>query len=202
MQKLFSNIIIFTDRDKDISFVKEKITKMIIDLGYKETKEDDMSFEIDLVQDSVNNITLISSKYFEFKNSDENKSLIRKIAKRMANDVFMISSLENNTAVLEKYSFNKRIYDYIALGNEEFLTQNGYLECGKYMYKDIWTNHFVGRNTINDVDKLIDEKNTFFDYYELFVEILKLYGVKYELSTYTSDSRLNTDTSKVKLYFK
>lgn len=205
MQKLFSNIIVFTDRDKDINFVKEKIEKMILDLDNTKADEKDYTFKIDVIQDSINNITIISSDYFKFVDLETNKSLIRKISKRIANDVFMFSSLENNTTVLEKYSFNKRIYDYIVFGDKDKLELLGYNEkYGTYMYKDIWTNHFVGRNTIDAVEDLLDEYNTFFDYYEIFVEILKLYGIKYELSTYNENdsSVLSNEVIKETLFFK
>ncbi len=205
MQKEFSNIIIFTDRDKDIEFVKNKIQKMILDLDFDIAKENDAKFKLDIIQDSVNNITIISSPYLKFENSDANKSIIRKIAKRIANDTFMISSIENNTAILEKYSFNKRVYDYIAFGDKEQLKKLGYIEeYGSYMYKDIWTNHFVGRNTIDDLEKLLKESNTFFEYYELLVEILKLYGIKYELATYNGIELniLSHELIKNTIYFK
>ncbi len=205
MQKCFSNIIVFTDRDKDINFVKNKIEKMIIDLDNECATMDSYDIKVDIIQDSVNNITVISSDYFKFMNLETNKSIIRKIAKRLANDTFMFSSIEDNTSVLEKYSFNKRIYDYIAFGDKDKLSNLGYFEAfGTYMNKDIWTNHFVGRNTIEDVDKLLGEANTFFDYYELFVELLKLYGIKYELSTYSKESSsiLSNEILKESLYFK
>lgn len=205
MQKCFSNIIVFTDRDKDINFVKNKIEKMILDLDNECATMDSYDIKVDIIQDSVNNITVISSDYFKFMNLETNKSIIRKIAKRLANDTFMFSSIEDNTSVLEKYSFNKRIYDYIAFGDKDKLSNLGYFEAfGTYMKKDIWTNHFVGRNTIEDVDKLLGEANTFFDYYELFVELLKLYGIKYELSTYSKESSsiLSNEILKESLYFK
>lgn len=205
MKKIFSNIIIFTDRDKDIAFVKEKVEKMILDLDNVKANENDYKFKIDIIQDSINNITILSSDYLKFNDLESNKSLIRKISKRIANDTFMISSIEDNTAILEKYSFNKRIYDYIVFGDKEKLESLGYNEeYGTYMYKDIWTNHFVGRNTIEDVEKLLDESNTFFDYYELFVEILKLYGIRYELATYNDydSSFLSHEVVKETLYFK
>ena len=195
MKKYFSNIIIFTDRDKDINFVKNKIEKMILDLDNAKTNESDYKFKIDIIQDSINNITILSSDYFKFVDLETNKSLIRKISKRIANDTFMISSIEDNTAILEKYSFNKRIYDYIVFGDKEKLEK---------LYKDIWTNHFVGRNTIEDVEKLLNESSTFFEYYELFVEILKLYGIRYELATYNDydSSFLSHEIVKDTLYFK
>lgn len=205
MQKEFSNIIIFTDKDKNIEFVKNKIQKMIMDLDYSVAQENDFKFKIDIIQDTINNITIVSSEYFKFENSDTNKSIIRKISKRIANDTFMISSIENNTAILEKYSFNKRIYDYIVFGDKEKLENLGYgEEYGRYMCKDIWTNHFVGRNTIDDVEELLKEANTFFDYYELLIEILKLYGIKYELATYNGRdiNILSHELVKNTIYFK
>ena len=138
MQKYFSNIIIFTDRDKDINFVKDKIEKMVLDLDNKVADKNEYKFKIDIIQDSVNNITILSSDYFKFVDLETNKSLIRKISKRISNDTFMFSSIEDNTTILEKYSFNKRIYDYIVFGNKDKLEFLGYNEeYGTCMYKDI-----------------------------------------------------------------
>lgn len=199
MAREFSNIIIFTDRDKDIDFVTDKITKIVSDLE-NEIVDYETENKIEIIQDSINNITIIHSDYFKFEDIGTNKSNIRKIAKRLSNDAFMFSSKEE-LAVLEKYSFNKRIYDYIVFGDEEKLHELGYdEEYGTYMYKDIWTNHFVGRNTIADVEQLLSEAKTFFEYYEIFVEILKLYGIKYELSTYNGIG--NVEAEKRVIYFK
>ncbi len=201
MNKEFSNIIIFNN--KDIEEVKEKIEKIIKDLDYTITDKNDFNYYIDIINDPVNNICIINSNFYVFSKLEENKSTIRKIAKRLAQDTFMASSKED-IAIVEKYSFNKRIYDYIAFGNEEKLQNLGYTESyAMYMYQEIWKNHFVGRNTISSVDKLIQEKSTFFYPYEIIVEILKLYGIKYELVTYSHGDNVSSYEFQCKnIYFK
>lgn len=201
MNKEFSNIIIFNNND--IVYVKEKLEKMIIDLGYNACSKDEAKIQVDILQDKINNIGIISSNFFSFKNSDENKSIIRKIAKRLAQDSFMATA-SADFGVIEKYSFNKRTYDYIFFGNEEELEKLGYdIDLDTYLYQEIWKNHFVGRNTIADVDKIIKEKNTYFGYYEIIIEILKLYGIKPELTTYKlNDIVTNNDIEKEIIYFK
>ncbi len=200
MNKEFSNIIIFNNQD--IHFIIEKLEKMITDLDYTVSSDEGSDIMVEIIQDNINNICVISSDYFSFKNINENKSIIRKIAKRVAQDTFMITSKEN-IAVLEKYSFNKRIYDYISLGDKEELAKLGYNESyAKCMSPQIWTNHFVGRNTINDLNKILEEESTYFNNFEILVDILKLYGIKYELATYSYGSNIkNLDVISKVLYF-
>lgn len=201
MNKEFSNIIIFNNND--LNYIKEKILKILKDLDYVISDDKDYNFEVDILHDNINNICVASSKYFAFENADSNKSVIRKIAKRVAQDTFMATSKED-IAVVEKYSFNKRTYDYITFGNEEKLKELGYTDSyAMYMYQEIWKNHFVGRNTIKDLDKVLKEKNTFFNNYEIVIEILKLYGIKPELVTYKIGDRLSThEIEKTEIYFK
>lgn len=201
MNKEFSNIIVFNN--KDINFVKEKIEKIISDLDFNICNKEGNSSQIDILHDSINNICIISSEFFKFEDINTNKSVIRKIAKRLAQDTFMVTSIDD-IAIIEKYSFNKRIYDYICFGNEEKLRSLGYDEAyAIYMYKDIWKNHFVGRNVISDVDKILDEKNTYFENYEIIIEILKLYGIKMELASYKiGDTILSNDIQKETIFFK
>ncbi len=201
MNKEFSNIIIFNN--KDIAQIKEKIEKIIIDLEYEITNKEDSNYYINIINDSINNICVINSNFFKFEGITENKSTIRKIAKRLAQDTFMVSSKED-FAIIEKYSFNKRIYDYICFGNKVKLKNLGYDEAyATYMYQEIWKNHFVGRNTISDVDKLIKEEKTFFNPYEIIVEILKLYGIKYELVIYNNEDNISSYEYNIeKIFFK
>lgn len=201
MNKDFSNIIIFNN--KDINYIKEKIIKILVDLGHEIKDESDYKYQLDILHDSINNICIISSKFFDFSNTNENKSVIRKIAKRVAQDTFMVTS-KKDFSIIEKYSFNKRKYDYICFGNQEILINFGYDEAyAIYMYKEIWKNHFVGRNTINDLDKILNEKDTYFENYEIILEILKLYGIKFELASYNlGDSITNSDIIKEIIFFK
>lgn len=201
MNKEFSNIIVFNN--KSIEFITQKLEKMLTDLKYTKCNQSDCKFKIDIIQDVINNICVITSDYFKFSNLSENKSIIRKIAKRVAQDAFMVTSTEK-IAVLEKYSFNKRIYDYICLGDKAELEKLGYNESyAMYMEPIIWSNHFVGRNNIDNVNKILVEKNTYFSNYEILVEILKLYGIKYEMSTYRlGDNIQNHEMLKIELCFK
>lgn len=201
MNKEFSNIIIFNN--KDILEIKEKLEKIIIDLEYEIVEEANSKYYINIINDDINNICVVNSNYFKFEGLNENKSVIRKIAKRLAQDTFMASSKED-FAILEKYSFNKRIYDYICFGNVEKLHSLGYDESyANYMYQEVWKNHFVGRNTIEDVNKLIKEEKTFFNPYEIIVEILKLYGLKYELIVYNNKDNISSYGHKIeKIFFK
>lgn len=201
MNKEFSNIIIFNN--KDILEIKEKIEKIILDLEYSLVNIEDSSYYIDIINDNINNICVINSNFFKFEGISENKSVIRKISKRLAQDTFMVTS-KDDFAVVEKYSFNKRVYDYICFGNRSRLESLGYSEAyATYMYQEIWKNHFVGRNTINDVNKLLKEEKTFFNSYEIIVEILKLYGIKYELVVYNSNDTLSSNEyQRETLYFK
>ncbi len=200
MNKEFSNIIIFNN--ETIEFVLEKIKKIILDLGNSIADEKNYKYRVDIIHDNANNICVIASNYFEFTDSDVNKSVIRKISKRLAQDAFFACS-KKDYAVIEKYSFNKRIYDYIAFGNEDILNGLGYNILNTYMYQEVWKNHFVGRNTMNAVDKILFDRNTYFNNYEILVDILKLYGIKYELTTYNFDSNISSsDIQKITLYFK
>ena len=93
MSREFSNIIIFNNNT--IDFIAEKLEKMIIDLEYTKCEKDEAKIKIDIIQDDQNNICLVSSEYFAFSDLATNKSLIRKIAKRVAQDTFMVSSKED-----------------------------------------------------------------------------------------------------------
>ncbi len=201
MNKEFSNIIVFNN--KEIVYIKNKIRKMLEDLEYKECSKDDANIKINIVQDNISKICIISSRYFEFKNLSKNKSVIRKIAKKIASDAMMVTATKN-FSIIERYSFNKRIYDYICFGNKDELSSLGYNESyARYMYKDIWKNHFVGKNNINDLDNILSEIETFFENYEIVLEILKLYGIKVELATYSENNdNLSLDVQKEILYFK
>jgi hypothetical protein len=201
MNKEFSNIVIFNN--KDIVYIKETLEKMLKDLEYEIGDENNFSIQIDILQDNINNICIVSSEYFKFKDTSSNKSIIRKIAKRTAQDTFMVTA-SDNFSIIEKYSFNKRIYDYICFGNKEKLINLGYDEAYEtYMYQEVWKNHFVGRNNINNVNKILNEIHTFFEYYEIILEILKLYGIKPELATYkVGDNIYNHDILKETIYIK
>lgn len=200
MNKEFSNIIIFNN--EDITYIKEKLIKIFIDLDYNLADKNNFKIQLDILHDNINNICIISSEYFKFMNINTNKSNIRKIAKRVAQDTFMATA-NNSFSIIEKYSFNKRIYDYICFGNKEELEKLGYNEeYASYMYQEIWKNHFVGRNTIYSLNKLLDEKDTFFEPYEIIIEILKLYGIKPELTTYKIGNDITSfDIQKETLYF-
>ena len=89
------------------------------------------------------------------------------------------------------------------LGNREKLILLGYNEAyEKYMYREIWKNNFVGRNSIEDLDNILSQLNTFFENYEIILEILKLYGIKKEFATYNPNDKLSFDVQKEILYFK
>lgn len=201
MNKEFSNIIIFNN--ESIDFIIDKLEKMILDLDYIKCEEKEANIKIDIIQDNINNICVISSDYFKFTDLATNKSIIRKIAKRVAQDTFMVTA-RNNIAVIEKYSFNKREYDYISLGDVQVLEELGYNESyAKYMQSIVWSNHFVGRNNISSLDKILKEKDTYFENYEILIEIMKLYGIKTELTTYKlKDTILNYEIIKKEIYFK
>lgn len=200
MSRAFSNIIIFNNETLD--FIKTKITSIFEGLDYTKCEKEEASHTVDIIHDNINNICVVSSDFFKFEDSDINKSTIRKVAKRVAQDAFLAYG-EDDFAVLEKYSFNKRIYDYIAFGEDEKLNSLGYENKSGYMYPEVWKNHFVGRNSLKDVDKLISQEKTFFAKSEIIVEILKLYGIKYELATYNvGDYISGSDVQKTTLYFK
>ena len=200
MSRTFSNIIIFNNETLD--FIKAKITSIFEGLEYTKCEKEEASHTVDIIHDNINNICVVSSDFFKFEDSDINKSTIRKVAKRVAQDAFLAYG-EDDFAVLEKYSFNKRIYDYIAFGEDEKLNSLGYENKSGYMYPEVWKNHFVGRNSLKDVDKLISQEKTFFAKSEIIVEILKLYGIKYELATYNvGDYISGSDVQKTTLYFK
>lgn len=200
MNKEFSNIIVFCDRE--ITFIKEKIKKILEDLGYKSSNIENYNINIDIIQDNVSKITIISSDYFRFDNLAKDKSIIRKIAKRLASDTMMVTATKE-LSIIEKYNFNKRLYDYICFGDREKLISLGYTEAyEKYMYREIWKNNFVGRNSIEDLDNILSQLNTFFENYEIILEILKLYGIKKEFATYNPNDKLSFDVQKEILYFK
>ena len=99
MNKEFSNIIVFNSQG--IEFVVEKLDKMLTDLNYTRCDSKQSSIKIDVIQDDINNICIISSEYFKFENLHENKSIIRKIAKRVAQDTFMVTSKKNIVLIKE-----------------------------------------------------------------------------------------------------
>ena len=199
MNKEFSNIIIFNNETLD--FIVKKIEKMILDLEYTKCNESDASIKIDLIQDTQNNICIISSDYFKFEDLATNKSIIRKISKRVAQDTFMATSCES-IAVLEKYSFNKRIYDYISFGASDKLKELGY-DMESYAHQIAWLNHFVGRNNIENLNDILKDKKSYFNNYEIIIDILKLYGIKQELITYRyNDNISNHEFLKKQLFFK
>lgn len=201
MNKEFSNIIVFSD--KEIVYIKDKIKKILEDLEYKACDKNNFKIKIDIVQDKISKVCVISSKYFEFKDLSKNKSVIRKIAKRLATDTIMVTATKN-FSVIEKYSFNKRIYDYMCFGDRDELNSLGYNESyARYMYRDVWKNHFVGRNNIDSIDNILSQVDTFFESYEIILEILKLYGIRENLATYNANSDdLSFDVKKEILYFK
>ncbi len=199
MNKEFSNIIIFNNETLD--FIVKKIEKMILDLEYTKCNESDASIKIDLIQDTQNNICIISSDYFKFEDLATNKSIIRKISKRVAQDTFMATSCES-IAVIEKYSFNKRIYDYISFGASDKLKELGY-DMDSYAHQIAWLNHFVGRNNIENLNDILKDKKSYFNNYEIIIDILKLYGIKQELITYRyNDNISNHEFLKKQLFFK
>lgn len=199
MNKEFSNIIIFNNETLD--FIVKKIEKMILDLEYTKCNESDASIKIDLIQDTQNNICIISSDYLKFEDLATNKSIIRKISKRVAQDTFMATSCES-IAVLEKYSFNKRIYDYISFGASDKLKELGY-DMESYAHQIAWLNHFVGRNNIENLNDILKDKKSYFNNYEIIIDILKLYGIKQELITYRyNDNISNHEFLKKQLFFK
>lgn len=199
MNKEFSNIIIFNNETLD--FIVKKIEKMILDLEYTKCNESDASIKIDLIQDTQNNICIISSDYFKFEDLATNKSIIRKISKRVAQDTFMATSCES-IAVIEKYSFNKRIYDYISFGASDKLKELGY-DMESYAHQIAWLNHFVGRNNIENLNDILKDKKSYFNNYEIIIDILKLYGIKQELITYRyNDNISNHEFLKKQLFFK
>lgn len=200
MNKEFSNIIVFCD--KDIIFIKEKIKKILEDLGYKLSNIENYNIRIDIIQDNISKVIIISSDYFKFDNLAKDKSIIRKIAKRLASDTMMVTATKE-LSIIEKYNFNKRLYDYICFGDREKLISLGYTEAyEKYMYQQAWKNNFVGRNSIKDLDDILSQIDTFFENYEIILEILKLYGIKKEFATYNSNDKLSLDIQKEILYFK
>ena len=200
MNKEFSNIIVFCD--KDIIFIKEKVKKILEDLSYKSSNADDFNIKIDIIQDNISKVIIISSDYFKFDNLAKDKSVIRKISKRLASDTMMVTS-KKDISIIEKYSFNKRTYDYMCFGNREKLILLGYNEAyEKYMYREVWKNNFVGRNSIEDLDNILSQLNTFFENYEIILEILKLYRIKKEFATYNPNDKLSFDVQKEILYFK
>ena len=72
-----------------------------------------------------------------------------------------------------------------------------------YMEPIVWSNHFVGRNTLADLNKILEQRKTYFENYEVLVDMLKLYGIKFELVTYNYNvsSEVN-GTVKRELFFK
>lgn len=201
MNKNFSNIIIFSSQT--IEDMNDKITKMLRDLGYVVTdKRGSYRYELDIVQDKLNKIFVINSPLFNFKNLSKNKSIIRKLSKKVNDDTMMVYS-DSDISVIERYSFNKRLYDYIALGNKEKLNELDYKKIGAYFNENTWKNHFVGRNSITKLDEILNELNTYFENYEVILDILKLYGIKDYIATYNPSDDININgINKDEIYFK
>ena len=90
------------------------------DLGYKLSNIENYNIRIDIIQDNISKVIIISSDYFKFDNLAKDKSVIRKISKRLASDTMMVTS-KKDISIIEKYSFNKRTYDYMCLEIEKNL---------------------------------------------------------------------------------
>ena len=96
---------------------------------------------------------------YSFNTLDENKSFIRKLSKKLTLPVFSITCLQDNHVIIEQYNFNKRIYDYISIGNmHEKIKELGYKKQDCFTNESIWKDYFVGKNTIEDINKIIQNK--------------------------------------------
>ena len=120
---------------------------------------------------------------YKFKTLNENKSFIRKLSKKLTLPIFSITCLQEEHIIIEQYNFNKRTYDYISIGNMyENLKKVGYEKIDSFNNISIWTDYFVGKNNIEDINKIIANKDIYSKKSYIIEEIFKLYGLSKENS--------------------
>lgn len=168
----FTNIQVYNSANK---FSKEELEERL-----KKFKQD---IKI-IFSESSKFVTIYDSEY-TFKSLPENKSYIRKLAKILTLPVFSITCLQNSHVIIEQYNFNKRIYDYLSIGdmNDEII-KLGYENINSFNNINIWEEYFVGRNKIENLNKIIDQRDTYIEKSYIIEDIFKLYGLSKENSLY------------------
>lgn len=199
----FTNIQIYNLSNKLTNEqIEDRVIKFKESFGYILTKEnnDEMKLCNDYIKilfsDNSKFVTIFDSSY-EFKSLIENKSYIRKLSKFLNLPVFSITCLENKHVVIEQYNFNKRIYDYLSVGNMyEKVKELGFISLDTFNCEDVWREYFVGKNDISMVYKIIRESKNYFEKSFVIEEIFKLYGVSSKMSLFNKSIK-NSKT----LYF-
>lgn len=168
----FTNIQVYNVSDKfSNNELEGKIKKL-----YKNAK---------LLFSQTSKFVTIYNIDYTFRSLNENKSYIRKLSKILTLPVFSITCLQNSHIIIEQYNFNKRIYDYLSIGDMYEQTKElGYINIGSFNNKDIWKDYFVGRNTIEDIEKIISKSDTYIEKSHIIEDIFKLYGLSKENSLY------------------
>lgn len=206
---MFTNIQICNISDK-LSYkeIEERIIKFKESCNHKLTNineeyeniKDNQNIVKVLYNQNNNFITIFDSQY-TFKSLKENKSYIRKLAKTLTLPVFSITNIENEHIVIEQYSFNKRIYDYLSIGNlHEEVVMLGFNDSEYFNNTEIWKDFFVGRNNIDKLDNVIKNSKNYDDKSYIIEEMFKLYGLNRNMSLYNGNNCNNDITIKV-LYF-
>lgn len=205
----FTNIQIYNLANKlSNEQIEEKIKKFKESLGYIFISKNDSCNIIKAVEIknyvkilySQNNkfVTIYDSNY-TFKSLNEDKSYIRKLSKTLTLPVFSVTCLEDKHVIIEQYNFNKRIYDYLSIGNMyENVKKLGFENADYFNNIEIWKDYFVGRNDIDKLNKVIKEGKDYSNKSYIIEEMFSLYGVNKSMSLFN----VNTNNDEKVLYFK
>lgn len=189
----YTNFLIYNSNNKlsrtqILEKLKAFFQKESYDVLLKENKD-----RVILLQNNVSVIFSENTKFISlydpnidsFELLDHTKSYIRKLSKLLTLPVFCITALEDKHVIIQQYHFNKRVYDYISVGEkQDFCTKHGY-ECYHILqHPKIWEEYCVGRNDLSQVDEIIKESNQYDDICYVIEEFFKMYGVKAIMSLY------------------
>ena len=202
---IVTNIQIYNLSDK-LSYdeIEEKIIKFKESCGYKicsENEHNDCNI-LHVITDSNNRFVTVFDSDYSFGCANENKSYIRKLSKALTLPVFSITNMDNEHVIIEQYNFNKRVYDYLSIGNmHEKLLELGFNNNECFNNQDIWKDYFVGRNNFDSINKVIQDSKNYLDKSYIIENIFKLYGLSSSQSLFSGN--INSITCLVKtLYFK
>lgn len=176
----------------DNNVIKERIISLKENLGYmlkSESIKQNMDFESIILkfekinsnetENLINNVKLIfyNNNYIQLYDSsllnlnlDINKSYIRRLAKKLNLNVIDIFYFDNNKIKIELYDFNKRIYDYLVVDKEA-------KDITGFENEHLLKNYFVGRNSNENLVKILQERSYYTKNYEILQDILKLFGI-------------------------
>lgn len=202
----FTNIQICNINDKlNLEEIEQKIIKFKESSGYRlvsnENGCDNVFDYIKIIYNQNSKFITVFDSSFSFKSTSENKSYIRKLAKALTLPVFCISCFENEHIIIEQYNFNKRIYDYLSIGDlHKKMVENGYEDMEYFNKPEIWQEFFVGRNSLENINEVIKQSKEYSDKSYIVEQIFKLYGLNKDMSLYNETINNYASITKT-LYF-